>query len=349
MKLVSFCLTRKAIIEKTIMTNLGIAVGEEMWMFFKEIYDDLTLHYNTSIFHKKEYHVPLLHGRLNRWSYKQGLHSILKQNDLCFFEWASEHLVIASNFHPQTPIVTRLHSFELYDWAPKVNWDSVSKVILISKYMQDKFNELYPQHSHKSIVINNGRSMKTFTPPIHRTYDYNLGMMCAILPVKRIYEVILMLYELRKSGLPARLRIAGKAKEMGDFRYPVAVHELIKKLYLEDFVIFDGFVVDTPSWLQNIDIFISNSFWEGQQVALIEAMACGCYCLSHFWNGSEEMLPPENIFITNSDLQQKIIGFYNTSDAEKAAYSQYFRAIALEKYDLENIKIQIHQVIEEVL
>jgi len=215
--------------------------------------------------------------------------------------------------------------------------------------MQDKFNELYPQHSHKSIVINNGRSMKTFTPPIHRTYDYNLGMMCAILPVKRIYEVILMLYELRKSGLPARLRIAGKAKEMGDFRYPVAVHELIKKLYLEDFVIFDGFVVDTPSWLQNIDIFISNSFWEGQQVALIEAMACGCYCLSHFWNGSEEMLPPENIFITNSDLQQKIIGFYNTSDAEKAAYSQYFRAIALEKYDLENIKIQIHQVIEEVL
>jgi len=330
------------------MKKIGVAVGEEMWTFFREICNDLTQHFEVSVFQKKEYNTPILYGRLNRWSYHQGLKNFLKSNDLCFFEWASEHLMKASQLSIKKPIVTRLHSFEIYDWAPKINWDSVDKVILVSEFMQKRFGELYPRHAHKSVVINNGQPLDIFKPPNQRVYNMTLGMLCAITPVKRIYEIILMLYELRKSGLQVKLRIAGKPKEKGDARYPIAIYDLVKKLGLEESVTFNGFVSDAHLWLQNIDILISNSFWEGQQVALIEAMASGCYCLSHIWSGADEMLPPENLFITNSELQQKIMDFYEFSDDEKISCSMHLREIAIEKYDIEQTKTQIRQVIEEV-
>jgi len=77
-------------------------------------------------------------------------------------------------------------------------------------------------------------------------------------------------------------------------------------------------------------------------------MASGCYCLSHIWSGADEMLPPDNLFITNSELQQKIIDFYEISDDEKISCSMHLREIAIEKYDIEQTKTQIRQVIEEV-
>ena len=330
------------------MQKIGVAIGEEMWTFFNAIYRDLALSYEVSVFQKKEYYFPLLYGRLNRWSYRQGMKNFLKFNDICFFEWASEHLMTASHLNSKKPIVTRLHSFELYDWAPKINWDAVDKIILVSEFIQKEFNMNYPTQSHKTIVINNGKSLDIFKPPTLRTFSHTIGMLGSIIPVKRVYEIILVLYDLVKIGLPITLRIAGEPKANSDARYPIAINNLVKNLGLEKHVLFDGFIKDTQIWLQNIDIFISNSFWEGQQVALIEAMACGCYCLSHIWNGAEEMLPNENLFITNFELEQKIIDFYNLPDDEKIILGMNLRTLATKKYDITHTKNQIRQVISDI-
>ena len=104
----------------------------------------------------------------------------------------------------------------------------------------------------------------------------------------------------------------------------------------------------TISDLQNPDIFISNSYWEGQQVALLEAMATGCYCLSHWWAGAEEMLPQHNLYIKESELIQKIKNYYQMSDVVRNSCSDMLRAIAIEKFDIEETKILIRQVIDEV-
>jgi glycosyltransferase involved in cell wall biosynthesis len=329
------------------MTKLGVLVGEdENWTFFKEIFEDLDSLYPTQVYKGRTYNLPLLSGRLNRWAFHEGIRSILHDNDICFFEWASELLMYASQMSKHCPIVTRLHSFELYDWAPKINWDHVDRVILVSEAMRQKFIDLYPDHAHKTRVIYNGKPLDKFKPPSQRIFNFNLGMLCNIHPVKRVYEVVLMLYNLKQQGYEACLHIAGKPH--GDLRYVVAVHRLVEKLNLRDDVIFYDYVATPQAWLEKIDIFISNSYWEGHQVALVEAMATSCYCLSHFWDGAEEVVPPENLYATEVELEQKIIEYANQPEQEKRQHQVQMRAIACEKFDINQTISQIRQVVEEV-
>ena len=330
------------------MKKIGIFVGEEMWTFFREIYSDLNARYQIEVYREKIYNTPLLYGRLNRWAFNSQMRSMLRRNDVCFFEWASNLLMHASKMPKQCAVVTRLHSFELYEWAPQINWNAVDKIILISHAMQRQFAALYPEQAHKTVVVYNGRSLNAFYPPAKKTFNFQLGMLCHLKPIKRIYETILMLYELRQKGYRATLSIAGEASSARDLRYKAALTRLVKELNLSNAVNFNGYVNNVSGWLQNIDIFISNSFWEGQQVALLEAMASGCYCLSHFWAGAEEMLPPENLYITEADLQQKIITYANLSETEKAAQHAHLRNLAVKNFDIERTKAGIRQVIEQV-
>lgn len=328
------------------MKRLGVLVGEDNWSFFGDIYTDLTACYQTQVFRKKTYRVPLLRGRLNRWVYHQSLTSIMRSSEVCFFEWASELLMHASQLPKRCRIVTRLHSFELYAWAPRIDWSAVDKVILVSRAMQRSFNDLYPDHANKTLVINNGVSLKLFKPPERRSFNLTLGMLCHLVSVKRVYEVVLMLSNLRQQGCNATLRIAGNPDE-GEFRYAAAVYRLVKELKLGDSVIFDGFVSGTSAWLRNIDIFISNSYWEGQQVALLEAMASGCYCLAHFWPGAEEVLPTENLYIHEAELRQRITEYADLPDEEKQVRQNQLRCIAEARFDIEQTKAKVREAVRQ--
>lgn len=325
-------------------TKLGIFVGEEKWQFLNEVYADLAKNYQCEVFKQRTYNTPFFSGRLNRWANLSSMRRVLQDNDICFFEWSSELLMHASHMPKQCRIITRLHSFELYQWALEINWDAVDRVILVSKAMQEMFSDLYPAHAHKTTVIYNGRSLDAFKPPAKREFGFNLGMLCSIKPVKRIYEIVLMLNGLVREGYDARLYIAGEPE--GDLRYPAAIYRLVERLNLQERVVFDGFVVDTPTWLQKIDIFISNSFWEGQQVALLEAMASGCYCLSHSWSGAEEMLPAENLFLTEAELKKKIVDFSNLTSSEMNSKCLQLREIACEKFNVERTKAGVKEVID---
>ncbi|MEZ4867712.1 MAG: glycosyltransferase family 4 protein [Caldilineaceae bacterium] len=337
------------------MKKIGFFVGENgKWNFFREIYNDLKTGYTTEVYAVKEYNVPLLYGRLNRWLVERKMRTMLEHNDLCFFEWASELLVPASHMPKRCPIVTRLHSYELNVWAPKVNWHHVDKIIFVSQNIREKFIERYPEQANKTTVVYNGVALDKFTPSLQSVAalqsaaTLNLGMLCWLHPVKRVYETIISLYELKTQGYLAHLHIAGGIVQGGYFDdYAIATHRLVKKLGLENEVTFYGHVSDPQHWFQNIDIFISNSYWEGLQVALLEAMASGCYCLSHAWDGAEEVVPREDIYITGAELQQKIIRYYHLPICEKQRLSSLSRTLACEKFDLEQTKRQIRQVIEE--
>lgn len=328
------------------MPRLGIFVGENNWTFFTDIFQELAAYYETSVYQRKFYRVPLLQGRLNHWSYLRSVQSMLRHNDLCFFEWASELLMVASHLPKTCAVVTRLHSFEIFEWAPKINWHRVDRVILLSEAMRNVFTEQYPDHAHKTRVVFNGRPLPEFTPPVQKQFSFTLGMLGHVTGIKRVYEVVLMLYSLRRQGYSARLTIAGKPTD--DLRYAAATYRLVKELDLEDVVTFEGHVDQPANWLQTIDIFISNSYWEGQQVALIEAMASGCYCLSHCWAGADEMLPPEHIYITETQLLQKIIAYSELPASERRQIHARMRAIACERFDVERMKTEIRQVIQEV-
>lgn len=332
------------------MKKIGFFIGENgNWNFFREIYNDLKTGYATEVYAVKEYKVPLLYGRLNRWLVQHKMRAMLAHNDLCFFEWASELLVPASHMPKRCPIVTRLHSYEINVWAPKINWQHVDKIIFVSQNIREKFIERYPAEANKTTVVYNGVALDKFTPTPPNEERLNLGMLCWLHPVKRVYETIIALYELKAQGYQAHLHIAGGVVQGGYFDdYAIATHRLVEKLGLANDVTFHGHVTDPQRWFQTIDIFISNSYWEGLQVALLEAMASGCYCLSHHWDGAEEVVPREDLYITGAELQQKIIRYYHLPVCEKQRLRSLSRTIACEKFDLEQTKRQIRQVLEEV-
>lgn len=331
------------------MKSVGILVGEKgNWSFFHDIYADLQQHYRTVVYQPKTYRTPLLYGRLNRWAFTRGIRNVLKTADVAFFEWASELLVPASHMPKICPIVVRLHSYEIYAWAPQVNWDHVDRVILVSRAMRRTFADLYPAHAHKSTVVYNARPLEQFRPQ-PRAFGLDLGMLAAFNPRKRIYEVVMMLRDLRGQGYDAHLHLAGARLHAPDFdEYYVAIQRLVEKLALQPYVHFYDHVTDTAAWLRDIDIFISNSYWEGHQVALVEAMAAGCYCLSHCWDGAEEMLPAENLYVSETELMAKIIAYSALSAEERAGRQGQMRALACTQFDLAQQTARIRAIIDEV-
>jgi glycosyltransferase involved in cell wall biosynthesis len=331
------------------MKKLGIFVGERgMWKFFTEIYEDLALHYETDVFTPKWVRLPFLTGRINNWAYRHAIRNILKDSDVSFFEWASEMLEVASHMPKYSPIITRLHSFELEEWANRINWDNVDKVIFVSDAIRKKFIVQYPAHAEKTVLVYNSISVKKFSSS-QRSFDFSLGMLCSIQPIKRVYETILVVKELCDQGYHPSLHIAGAPSQNNlQDRYYVAVQGLVEKLCLQEVVKFYGNVDDPASWLQNIDIFISNSFWEGMQTALLEAMASGCYCLAHFWDGAEEALPSNNLYVTDSELKRKLIFYSQLSDEERHGYKMQMVEIARQKFDIEDKKIRFRNLIESV-
>lgn len=325
--------------------KLGLVV-DGPGSFVRELMADFQSHYETRVFNFAERRWPFFHSRINRWNLRRSLSKFLRDNDVVFFEWAGPLLVVASHLKVPGRIVVRLHSYELFEYAPRIRWESVERVLLVSRAMQQHFSERYPEAAGKSAVINNGVDLQRFHSS-ERRYSGVMGMVATLIPIKRIYEVILALYELNRTGICLELRIAGPRDQGADAdRYYLAMQRAVRQLGLEGQVSFVGAVADPSEFLRGLDIFISNSYWEGQQVALLEAMASGCYCLSHFWDGVVQVLPEDYVFVTDGELRQKISDYCAMPEPVQRQHREKMRAIACEKFDIEQTKTQIRAVLE---
>jgi glycosyltransferase involved in cell wall biosynthesis len=325
--------------------KIGIAI-EETWDFLHDLYGDLNKYHQVSVFNRRTTQWPIFRDRRKRYLFSQDLSQFLSQNDIVFFEWASELLVAATKLPKTCGIVTRLHRYEMYQWVDKVDWNKVDKIILVTRSKQEEFIKRFPEHAHRSVVINESVSLEKF--PFHpKPFGGDIGILCHLTPRKRVYELILDFYELTKNGRRFHLHIGGDSHpSYGD--YMEAMQWLVKDLELESDVTFYGPVTNTRDWYHNIDIFISNSYSEGLQVALLEAMASGCYCLSHRWSGVDELLPRENLYYTGNELQNLILDFSEKSEEGKLAFKKSMYQLVSTNCNAVNISAQIRQVIEEV-
>jgi len=235
----------------------------------------------------------------------------------------------------------------MYQWVSKVKWDSVDKIIFVSNAMQDKFCLQFPEQRHKTVVIPVGISTELYQLKRTGNNGGNIGTLCFLSPRKRVYELILAFYELTKTNNNLHLHIGG-SPDPAFTDYIEAMERIVCELKLQDKVTFYGAITKPWEWYQNIDIFISNSYSEGLQVALMEAMASGCYCLSHYWDGVEELLPLTNLYYSDQELQERVVRYLNKLEIEKQKDQEEMRSIACEKVDIQRVKAQIREVIEEL-
>lgn len=325
--------------------RIGIAI-EETWDFFNDIYTDLSEHHQTTLFNRREFDSPFFNERINRRLLKHDFQALMQENDVVFFEWASHLLAYATHLPKTCGIVTRLHRYEMYQWVDQINWDAVDKMILVSEAKKREFIGLFPDQASKIEVIPVGIDINKFQfKP--KPFVGAVGTLCHLTPRKRVYELILAFRELSKQRGDFHLHIAGGQKGAhGD--YYVALHHLVKDLGLQEKVTFHGNVTDTWNWYQQIDIFVSNSYSEGLQVAPIEAMASGCYCLSHRWDGAEELLPEENLFYSDNELMEKILRYCELPESAKQECQRHMRETVCERFDVDKTKIKIRKVIEDL-
>jgi glycosyltransferase involved in cell wall biosynthesis len=332
------------------VTSLGVFVGDGGdERFFSDICADLRRAFRVDVFSHTPVRMPVIGGRVNRWAYVRRIDRMLRSHDVCFFEWASELLVEACRLPKASRIVARLHSYEVHVWAPHVRWEHVDRIVFVSSYVRRLFCEAYPAHAARTELIHNGVDLARFRPGPDRQGTLHLGMLGALHPVKRVYDVIPVVAELRALGLRPHLHVGGGRVSGGHFDgYAVATHRLVEKLGLTDCVTFHGTVDHPDQWLRHMDVFLSNSYWEGQQVALLEALASGCYCLAHGWDGVEDVLPPDQIVLTPTQLRDRIVSFAALSAAGRREARRAARALACERFDIEDTKQRVHRVVRDV-
>jgi glycosyltransferase involved in cell wall biosynthesis len=327
--------------------KLGVAVPEEdTWGFFHEIFADFQAYHQVSLFTERTINSPAFHTRINRRLYQRDWRVFLKSQDVVFFEWSSRYLAAATQFPKTCGIVTRLHRYEMYEWADQVNWDRVDKIILVSEAKRRDFHRRFPGHEAKTVVVPEATSFERFQVQT-RPFNGDIGTLCHLRPRKRVYELILAFAELAKVRDDVHLHIAGgEVPRLGE--YVEAIQILVQKLGLQGRITLYGKTADPENWYRHIDIFISNSYSEGLQLAPMEAIASGCYTLVHDWDGADELLPPEYLFLTDNDLNGRISHYCDLPDDERQKHRVRQLALVCQNFDINQIKRQIRQVVEEV-
>ena len=302
--------------------RVGVIVPDTV--FFQEILNEFKKKFIVKVFEDYK-SIPLdglfetiTKGPLNIYHkliHRVKLLNLMKWSDVCFFEWAKEDLILATHFPKKCKIVVRLHRYEFFKFAEKIDWNKVHKVMFVAGHMERLLIEKYPILKEKTVVIPSNLDINKFKPK-ERDFKGRIGILGNIIERKRIYELILAFYEIQKENKELTLHIGGKGK--GEYHYQVK--DLIRKLELDNKVFLEGYIENIVDWYNSIDIYISNSRHEGLQLSLIEALICGCYPLSHFWNGAEEVLPKNHIYITDNDLKAKIMDYCKWEKDERNAY-----------------------------
>jgi len=202
----------------------------------------------------------------------------------------------------RVPVVSTFHGFVDVDENSKLNNLKLkiiargsSKIVCVSKSLQEHFIKQHNLPLQKLIVIFNGIDTSYFKPQrdfsirskLHLdTNDILVGAIGNLRPAKS-YETLLSAARIVIDSNPrVRFVIAGDTE--GDVYG--RLQKMIRELQLENHVYFLGFVTETCKLLNNLDIYVLSSVSEGFSISTIEAMACGIPVVATRSGGPEEII-----------------------------------------------------------
>ena len=88
------------------------------------------------------------------------------------------------------------------------------------------------------------------------------------------YKYLIEAISLLKDQYPIKLYLAGSGEE------EINLKNQVKKLRMEDHIIFLGQQNNPYKFMKNCDLYVHPSLWDGLPTTVIEAMACGCCVIS---------------------------------------------------------------------
>jgi glycosyltransferase involved in cell wall biosynthesis len=333
--------------------KLGVICSKN-WKYFREIYENLQGNFKIRTYDGYSSKLKLIsdHEHLrgfieHRLINKKTIEDLMKWSDVTFFEWASYFLEIGTHLPKRSPVAARLHRFELFKYADKIEWDKIDKLIFVGEGLRRWTLDTIDIDKSKTVVIHNSINTNKFKP-IHNPHEltYRLGILGDVIPRKRVYELVHAFKEL-DDRMPEKnllLSIAGKLEG----EYPMFIKDLVKRLGLTKKVTLEGYVEDNVKWYNNIDIIISHSMHESAHLSLYEGKACGCYPIAYRWDGVEEFLSEDRLYFNNTEFCDRVEKFYNLSDAKREQIQKQGRKEVVNSFGLPKISKQYEELFKSL-
>lgn len=208
----------------------------------------------------------------------------------------------------------------------KCLYHKCDKVVAVSKGVKkDLMKELKLEESKVTVIYNGILTEKHRKEhseiPNHHWYDLKgICLICSIgrlSPEKGIFELVCAFRKAITSNNSLRLLIVGEGNE------EIRIKEYIEKHSLEKYAEVIGFRENYYSYLDNADIFVLNSFFEGMSNILAEAVTTNTKIIStDCKHGPSEILhgvsDAKLIDVNNQDqLVQAILDFSNKKKVKR--------------------------------
>lgn len=158
--------------------------------------------------------------------------------------------------------------------------------VSLSSEVQKSVMDFYGLSQKATPVILNGIDLEHCIPKT----DYRLHAPAELIHIGRFYEqknhpcMVEAMSLLKKRGVDVTLRFVGDGPLMKDMQ------KLVRQKGLEDRIIFNGVSDRVFKLLNNADIFILPSKWEGLPMTVIEAMGTGIPVIASDVGGLSDMI-----------------------------------------------------------
>ncbi|MGL0928697.1 glycosyltransferase [Vibrio vulnificus] len=207
----------------------------------------------------------------------------------------------------------------------------------VSVFAVKEFERKLAVPKNSMLAIPNGVDIEHFKPNKTNAFcgKYNKINIVSIgrLELVKDYPTILKALKIVKEKKGCfHLSIVGDGAEKKNLEF------LVRKLGLSDDVSFLGIRKDLPEILNNSDLFVMASKYEGFGLVIAEAMACGLPVITTDNGGATEIINDDENVIQIGDyysLAEKVIYFYGLSAVEKQVIGNLNRSKVVSRYTTE--------------
>jgi glycosyltransferase involved in cell wall biosynthesis len=275
--------------------------------------------------------------------------SLSKWGEIIFSEWGLANAAwysqqISSN---QSHFV-RVHLQEINERArkfpPKINLDSVNKIIFVSDYVKATAIKLFDWPEDLCTVIHNYVNVELFDAEKRKDAEFTLAIVGIVPQRKRLDRAVDLVRSLRMRDKRWKLVIKGKLPHKYAFMHaPGRKQELSyydeqyerfeADHHLKDSVIFESYTPSLANWYRGIGYILSPSDFESFHYSVAEGVASGCVPIIWPWAGAEEFYPVEWIGQTHFELVEMVLD----SHRKELERIEENKKMISERYSLEYI------------